>query len=141
MIVPAVTTSPSSNFDRANSLASASVAKVRVDRGLRLLTNVPRLGTSNVTYQVSVIHHGPEIMSTRTICCRRLALLDTALKRSFRGGRSVDSDQLQELRRNLSGLAESGEPQGSHDPRWQSQFSSTGLRSGCRRRRFRSCLI
>src|SRR6476659_5125663 len=52
MMVPAVTTSPSPNFTRAKSLASASVAKVRVDRRLRLLTKVPLLGTTNVTYQV-----------------------------------------------------------------------------------------
>ena len=52
MIVPAVTTNPSSNFARAKSLASVSVSNVCVDRERRLRTAVPRQGTSKVTYQV-----------------------------------------------------------------------------------------
>src|SRR5436190_7222642 len=65
-MVPAVTTSPSSNFKRAKSLASASVAKVRVDRGrLRLSINVCFLGTSNVTYQMWFMHCRPNGRSAR----------------------------------------------------------------------------
>src|SRR5436190_8697041 len=95
MMVPAVTTSPSSNLVRANSLASASVAKVWVDRGLRLLTNVPLLGTSNVTYQVWVIHplSGNYFDENCALLLATCALLDMSLKRSFSGSRSVDPDQ------------------------------------------------
>src|SRR5579883_882787 len=53
--VPANTTSPSSNFARANSLASASVANVRVTRMDRRLGKMPRLRNSNVTYQACSI--------------------------------------------------------------------------------------
>ena len=52
MIVPAVTTSPSSNFARAKSLACVSVSNVCVDRERRLRTAVPLHGSSKVTYQV-----------------------------------------------------------------------------------------
>src|SRR4051794_39693423 len=52
---PAVTTSPWSNFSRAKLLASASLANVLVDRGLRLLGKTPRRSTSKVTYQVCAI--------------------------------------------------------------------------------------
>jgi hypothetical protein len=55
--VPAWTISPSLNFARAKSLASLSVSNVLVARGLRLLSNVPRLCTSKVTYQVYGICH------------------------------------------------------------------------------------
>ena len=56
-MVPAWTISPSLNFARANSLASLSVSNVLVARGLRLLSKVPRLCTSKVTYQVYGICH------------------------------------------------------------------------------------
>jgi hypothetical protein len=56
-MVPAWTISPSLNFARAKSLASLSVSNVLVARGLRLLSNVPRLCSSKVTYQVYGICH------------------------------------------------------------------------------------
>jgi hypothetical protein len=56
-MVPAWTIRPSLNFERAKSLASLSVSNVLVARGLRLLSNVPRLCTSKVTYQVDGIRH------------------------------------------------------------------------------------
>jgi len=50
-------------------LASASVAKVLVSRGLRCFGNVPRLRTSKVTYQVGVIAHPPENWPSPPIPC------------------------------------------------------------------------
>jgi hypothetical protein len=97
MMVPAVTTSPSSNFTRAKSLASASVAKVRVDRGLRRLTNLAPLGTSNVTYQLWFIRHRPDGVfgepSAPTCAVRDLRCRNLARKRHFGGRRRVDPDQ------------------------------------------------
>ena len=55
MIVPAYTVRPSSSFERANALASASVTNVLVSRGLRCLGRMARLRTSNVTYQIGVV--------------------------------------------------------------------------------------
>lgn len=55
--VPAWTLSPSLNFPRAKSLASASVSNVLVIRGFRLLGNTPRLGATKVTNQVCGISH------------------------------------------------------------------------------------
>jgi hypothetical protein len=57
--VPAKTINPSLNFSRAKVLASDSLSNVRVSRGLRRFGKVPRLCTSNVTYQVCDIHQLP----------------------------------------------------------------------------------
>src|SRR6185503_20596827 len=54
LIVPANTVRPSSSFERAKILASASVANVLVSRGLRCLGRMPRLRISNVTYQIGL---------------------------------------------------------------------------------------
>jgi hypothetical protein len=53
LIVPANTVMPSCNRALANSLASASLVKVLVSRGLRGRGSKPRLRISQVTYQVA----------------------------------------------------------------------------------------
>src|SRR5215510_15279438 len=56
-MVPAKTTNPSCSLAWAKFLASASVSKVVVSRGLRCFGRMPRLCTSTVTYQVGDIFH------------------------------------------------------------------------------------
>jgi hypothetical protein len=90
LIVPANTARPSSSFVRANDLASDSVAKVLVSRGLRCFGSVPLLRTSKVTYHVGVIAHPPthhpspvdrgapvtspvDLNQDRASCCRTTA--------------------------------------------------------------------